>query len=978
MNKTRLKIAAIRMTATLLLLLTTALCAQGKDFKYTTVTGDPMHTRIYTLDNGLTVYLTVNHETPRVQTYIAVRTGSRNDPKETTGLAHYLEHIMFKGTKSFGTSDYNAEKPLLDDIEQRFETYRTLTDPAERKAFYHGIDSVSQLAAKYNIPNEYDKLMAAIGSEGSNAYTSNDVTCYIEDVPNNEIENWAKVQADRFQNMVVRGFHTELEAVYEEFNMGLTDDGNKEWNALNKKLFPTHPYGTQTTIGTQDHLKNPSIRNIKQYFNRYYVPNNIAICLSGDIDPEETMNIINKYFGSWQRNAALSRPEYAPVQELSAPTDTTVTGLEAENVLIGWRYKGYADFQKDTLDVISDMLFNGKAGLFDLNLSQPMKVQEAQAFCESMHDYGEFIAIGVPKEGQSLEEVRALILQEIAKIKVGDFPDDLLPAVINNKKRQFYLDLQSNKKRADMFVKAFIGGQKWEDKVNTLNRMAGMTKQQIVDFAKNYFKNNYVTVFKRQGNDASVQKIEKPVITPLPTNNDKQSPFLQAVVGHEAKPIAPRFLDFSRDLVRDKVTGNGELLYKQNTEDDLFELDLEFPMGTENDKSLAVAARLFDYAATNKRSAQAIQRAFYSLACDYSIDVNERTTRFVLKGLNANFPKALALFAELLNQGTLSKEAYRQAVDLILKEREDEKASQKANYSALCDYGMYGDFNPTRNIMSAEELENSSPETLMRRLSDLRNAPDMTIMYYGPSSMNELKALVAAAYPAQKRVYTPAKSSLRYTRQAIDKTEIWLAPYEAKNIYMLQYHNDDRAWKPENAPINALFNAYFGGGMNAIVFQELREARGLAYSAGARYLEPKRRQDSECFYTFIITQTDKMMDCIKEFNNLLNNMPQRQAGVDLAKQSIMKSLASKRVNRFAVLNAYLQAKKLGIDYDIDAKVYQELPKLTLSDLADFAKARIEGQPFRYLILGDEHSLDLKSLEKLGPIKRVSTSTIFGY
>ena len=222
-----------------------------------------MQTRIYTLDNGLKVFLSVNTEKPRIQTYIAVRTGSKNDPAETTGLAHYLEHLMFKGTRQFGTTNPEAEEPLLDEIERRYEVYRKLTDPEERRKAYHGIDSVSQVAAQYFIPNEYDKLMAAIGAKGTNAYTSNDVTCYTEDIPSNEVDNWARIQADRFQNMVIRGFHTELEAVYEEYNIGLSNDTWKLYEAIYAMLWPNHPYGTQTTIGTQEHLKNPSITNIK-------------------------------------------------------------------------------------------------------------------------------------------------------------------------------------------------------------------------------------------------------------------------------------------------------------------------------------------------------------------------------------------------------------------------------------------------------------------------------------------------------------------------------------------------------------------------------------------------------------------------------------------------------------------------------------------------------------------------------------------
>ena len=251
----------------------------------TTVPGDPMATQCYTLSNGLKVFLSVNHQSPRISAHIAVRTGSRNDPAETTGLAHYLEHLMFKGTQQYGTSNYAAEKSLLDTIEARYEQYRLVKDPERRSVLYHEIDSISQLAAQYNIPNEYDKLMAGIGGQGTNAYTSTDVTCYTEDIPANEVDRWARIQADRFQNMVIRGFHTELEAVYEEYNIGIAQDQRKIFEALSAKMFPTHPYGTQTTIGTQEHLKNPSITNIKNYFHNYYCPNNVAICMAGDFDP---------------------------------------------------------------------------------------------------------------------------------------------------------------------------------------------------------------------------------------------------------------------------------------------------------------------------------------------------------------------------------------------------------------------------------------------------------------------------------------------------------------------------------------------------------------------------------------------------------------------------------------------------------------------------------------------------------------------
>ena len=561
---------------------------------YATVDGDPMQTRIYTLDNGLKVYLSVNKEKPRIQANIAVKTGSRNDPAETTGLAHYLEHLMFKGTNKFGVTDAAAEKPYLDDIEARYEVYRTLTDPEQRRKAYHEIDSVSQIAAQYFIPNEYDKLMAAIGANGTNAYTSNDVTCYVENIPSNEIENWAKVQSDRFQDMVIRGFHTELEAVYEEYNIGLASDMRKEYATIWKLLLPNHPYGTQTTIGTQEHLKNPSITNIKNYFNRYYVPNNCAICMAGDFDPDKVITILNKYFGSWKPSQSLSRPEYPAQPMLTEKKDTTIVGQEAENLMMAWLFKGSNDAQSDTLDVISEILANGKAGLIETNLEQTMKIQGASAFVYGLADYSGFIIYGQPKEGQSLDELKGLLLEEIGKLKRGEFSDDLLPSVISNKKLNYLNTLDNNYNRADIMVDAFINGQSWDDVVGQIDRQSKMTKQQIVDFANKYFGDNYACVYKQTGKDSTQVKIDKPVITAIPTTRDLSSQFLNEIKNGEVPPIEPQFMDFEKDLKDTKTKAGLPLVYKQNTTDDRFNLEFVYDFGDEDLLEMTYAADYLD------------------------------------------------------------------------------------------------------------------------------------------------------------------------------------------------------------------------------------------------------------------------------------------------------------------------------------------------------------------------------------------------
>ena len=302
------------------------LAASCSQYKYDTVANDPLKTKIYTLDNGLKVYMSVNKEAPRIQTGIAVRVGGKNDPSETTGLAHYFEHLMFKGTENFGTSDYAAEKPMLDEIEALFEVYRKTEDNEKRAEIYHRIDSISYEASKLAIPNEYDKLMSVIGANGTNAFTSSDMTVYVEDIPSNQIENWARIEADRFKNPVIRGFHTELETIYEEKNMSLTQDSRKIWEALDAALFPNHPYGTQTVLGTQEHLKNPSITNVKNYHRTWYVPNNMAICLSGDFDPDKMVAVIEKYFGDMQPNDNLPVLEFEEEKPIETPIVREVFG----------------------------------------------------------------------------------------------------------------------------------------------------------------------------------------------------------------------------------------------------------------------------------------------------------------------------------------------------------------------------------------------------------------------------------------------------------------------------------------------------------------------------------------------------------------------------------------------------------------------------------------------------------------------------
>ena len=965
----------MRKTLSLLLLLL-CITAGAKDYNYRTVDGDLLKTRIYTLDNGLQIYLSVNKEKPRIHTYIAVRTGSKNDPAETTGLAHYLEHLMFKGTKQYGTSNPEKEAPYLDRIEQLYEEYRNITDPQLRRQKYHEIDSVSQIAAKYFIPNEYDKLMATIGAQATNAYTSLDVTCYTEDIPSNEVENWAKIQSDRFLNMVIRGFHTELEAVYEEYNIGLAQDTRKMFNALSAKLFPGHPYGTQTTIGTQAHLKNPSITNIKRYFDKWYRPNNVAICMAGDFNPDEVVAIIDKYFGKWEPGKDVEQPKFKAMTEFTQPSDTTVLGKEAANVWLGWRFGRGATLQSDTLGVISNLLYNGTAGLIDLNLNQSMKVLGAWAGDESMMDGSAFIMGGTPNEGQKLTEVRDLLLGEVEKLKRGEFSEELLKAVINNMKLGFYTQIESNKNRADMYVDAFIIGKPWEQVVGRMDRVSKITKQEIVDFCNRYFKQNYTVIYKEEGEDPNITPVDKPAITEIPTNRDMSSKFVNDIKSSKVTPIQPRFVDFNRDITTVKTKKNLPLVYVQNTENGRFQMSYTFNIGDETDPRYSYATQYLQLIGTDKMTAEDVKKKFYNLACDFNTGVSYDEMSINLNGLDENMPKAVALLEDLIMNARADKDVWNMFVEQEAKQRADSKKSQQANYRALLNYCMYGEYNPTRNDISIDELRNTDPQAMLDMLKQLMKY-EHTLLYYGPSSKESLIKVIDKNHKIGKKLMTVPEGK-RYKYQATPQNEVYIAPYQAQNIYMTMYHNENRPWNENEVAVSSLFDEYFGGSMNSIVFQEMREARGLAYSAGASYRTPFRKGDPESFSTYIITQNDKMMDCIKQFNVILDTIPQSETAFYIAKDALKKKLESRRVTKFNLIYKYLSNKKLGIDYDISERVYNGLDKLKMQDIVDYEKQLIANKPYRYIILGDENALNMDALNKIAPVKRISTETIFGY
>ena len=941
--------------------------------RYQTVQGDPMDVKIYTLKNGLKVYMSVNKDEPRIQTYMPVRVGGKDDPADNTGLAHYLEHMMFKGTEILGTQDYEAEKPLLAKIDSLFEVYRTLTDQAEREALYAEIDAVSYEASKLAIPNEYDKLMSVIGSEGSNAFTSEDVTCYVEEIPSNQVENWARIQADRFKNCVFRGFHTELEAVYEEKNMTMMDDGEKAIDALNAMLFPHHPYGTQTVIGTQEHLKNPSLKAIRKQKDTYYVPNNMAICLSGDFDPDEMVRIIEKYFGDWEPNPNVPQRTLVPEEPVTQPLSRDVYGFEGEFVLMGWRIPGTACEDVEYGDLARDILSNGLAGLVDLDVMQAQKVLDVTVSPYPRTDWSILLAEVNPKEGQTLKEAEEIIKEQVYRLAVGDFSDSLLQAAKANYRLSMMNSMENNRSRAGIMMNSFVDGHDWAFTVAKMKNTEALTKDQMVAWAqKNLVPENYAVVYKHSGPDPSVKRISAPKITPIVTNRDKQSAFLQEIANAPVDPIEPVFVDFEKDMVVDSFEGM-ELLYKQNTKNDIATLTLWFDFGSNDDPVLPMASDYIRFLGFPGMTPNDISVELYSLASKWNMNVSSNLTTLTIRGLGENTAKVLDLGASLGRHAIPDISALDGMKADLIRSRADAKKRQGACNAALQRYMMFGPEVIKASTLTNEEVMNLTSADLVKSFQQLFGYRHR-ILYYGPASLEEVKAFLANHKLGELKTVESVHPAKILTREP----KVYVGNYNSRQFSYMQYSNRGESLIFEQIPYIELFNEYYGTGMNSIVFQEMRESRALAYSAGASLMRPTFTNDDYYFRATIASQNDKLRKAVEGFAEIIETLPEAPENLEIAKSAILNKIRTQRYHGISVLYQYIRNKELGLTIPREKIIYDKVGSLTMFDLLSTHEDWIRGRTYHYSILGDVKDLDMDFLRTLGPVKIVTPEEMFGY
>jgi len=943
----------------------------GYTYKY--VTNDPSKARFYTLKNGLTVILSPTNKDPRIQSYVAIKAGSKTDPASNTGLAHYLEHMMFKGTNKYGTLDWAKEKPELDKINALYEVYNKTTDEEKRKAIYHQIDSVSGVASKYAIANEYDKMMSSMGAQGTNAFTSFEQTVYTDDVPAASIDKYIAVQAERFRDLQLRIFHTELEAVYEEKNRGLDNDGRKVIEKLFGELFKNHNYGLQTTIGTIEHLKNPSLVEIRKYFNTYYVPNNMAVIMSGDFNPDVLIKKIDGAF-SYMQNNPVPKYTFSPEAPITAPILAEVVGPDAESVTIGFRLPG--NKSKDVLlaDLVGQILTNGKAGLMDLNLVKKQKLLRASASAFTLIDYGILYMSGNATQGQSLEEVKSLMLGEIENLKKGNFDDNLITSIINNLKKNTILSSETYSSRASNLMDAFTNEQDWKGQVAYVEQLSKISKNDIVAFSNKYFGDNYVAIIKRKGEDKNIVKVDKPAITPVETNSTKQSPFVRTVNNMPATPVSPVWINYNKDLQKSTI-GPARVLYVQNKDNSIFRLRYRFDLGTWNDKKLGVATQYLSFLGTGNKTAEDITKEFYKIACSFNISAGPEYTTVMIEGLQENFDKAVLLFEDLLANCKEDEGALKSLKARMIKARTDAKANKGAILNGLTAYARFGSNNPFNNVMSDKEMQDLNAADLVSMLHNLNQYPHQ-VMYYGPQVLPALTASLKKMHkmPAS---FTKAPAKINFVPATQNANQVLFADYNMVQAETRWIRNNGLFNANDEAVVN-MFNNYFGGGMGAVVFQTIRESKALAYSTFAYFVTPEKKEDPYYTIAYVGSQADKFNEAVVAMNELLTEIPEIPSNIEFAKSGIKKDIETQRITQDGIIFNFLDAEQKGLTEDLRVKKYAAVDKIGYKELKDFHSKNIAGKPYTYAIVASESKIKMDDLKKLGEFKKLSLEEIFGY
>lgn len=936
----------------------------------------PLQVHEHTLSNGMTVWLNEDHSQPKVFGAVVVKAGAKDCPD--TGIAHYFEHMMFKGTDKIGTLDYKAEKVLLDVIADKYDALAECHDEEERKHLLQIINDLSVKAADYVIPNEFDRLITRYGGTKLNAGTSYDFTVYYNTFSPPYIAHWAELNSERLCHPVFRLFQSELETVYEEKNMYSDFVGSQAVERLTERYFYPHPYA-YPIIGSTEHLKNPRLSEMKRFFETYYVASNMGLILSGDFQADVALPILEKTF-SRIRSGKVPEAKKVELPAFKGKEKMTVKVPIPFMKVMAMGFRGVPANHEDqmALRVAVSLLNNSNGTGFLDKLTIEHKVVSSMAMNESMNEAGILGILVMPKFLiQTYSSVEKMIWKVINRVKQGDFSDEIFQSLKLELKREYASNLEDISTRAKVMMRVFSQGKSWSQYLDDLYRLNSLSKEDVIRIARKYFTEDYLFVTKQTGRYPK-ETLPKPDYAPIiPKNADASSDYVKQLESLPVKEIEPRFLDFKEDVESVELRPLVRLYHTTNLINDIFSIQIAFGVGQLERPMLSHLATYLHFVGTDDLTFDQFRWKLQVLGSTLMFHVSDTDFMMEISGFDEHLAETLELVGSFMRHAKGERKKLHQIVE---EAKVTEKAFVKSSENmikALLEKVKYGNQSRYLKKLSLSGVKRLKAPQMIEAFMELQKVA-CQIHYCGKLPIEQVKEYIKRYLPVDQ-VSIPSNSSIYRELQDYQQPLVYFydMPDVSQSI-VCSFVKGEVQQDREAAHLAELFTGYFGGDMSSLMFQEIREFRSYAYRVTARYHQPTVRHLSHPgdFDTLLSTQNDKTVDAMTVLDTLIKEMPRRPERVEAVKQHILHRISNDYppFRKLSLLIASLLRE--GYDDDPNRSLREDLLKMKMEDVVRFYQRHIQGKPVVYAIVGNAKQIDMKGLESFGTVIKVKKKDIY--
>ena len=930
----------------------------------------------YRLENGLTVWLNEDHSQPKVFGAVVVKAGAKDCPD--TGIAHYFEHMMFKGTDRIGTLDYESEKVLLDSIAMKYDELAMTEDTAARARLQKEINELSIRSSEYVIPNEFNRLINRFGGSGLNAATSYDATIYFNTFSPQYMVQWAEINSERLINPVFRLFQSELETVYEEKNMYGDLIGGQVMDTLMARYFGPHPYA-YPIIGSTKNLKNPRLTEMHKFFEDYYVASNMALILSGDFDAQQVMPILEKAF-SRIRSGNAPKQEKVMLPPFNGRETMKVKFPIPFIKAMGLGFRGVSANHEDqvALNIAVNLLNNANGTGYLDKLMVEHKLMGALAINESMNEAGILAVAIMPKLLiQSYSSAEKMVWDEINRVKNGDFSDEMFNSLKLEQKRQYASSLENIDSRATIMMNLFSQGKSWNDYLNEVARIESITKEDVVRVAQKYFSNNYLCVTKSTGKYPK-DNLPKPAFSPVvPRNADASSSYAKQLEKIPEQQVAPRIIDFEKDVKTSKLTPLVTLYTTPNPLNDIFTLNISYGIGALEQPELMQLTNYLQLLGTESLSFEQFRSRLQSIGSTLAFDVTPDAFVMKVTGFDNHIDETMELVGDFIRHAKADDKKLRQIVD-------DAKVSEKAFFksgdnvaSALLEQVKYGDQSRYLRKLSLSQIKKLKGKDMLAIYDKVRSV-QCDLHYCGTLPVEKVIGTIRQHLPLERTTVASNSPYYRELKQYDRPTVFFIDMPDMAQSIVYGYVKGDPVDDKASRHASQLFSVYFGGDMSSLMFQEIREFRSFAYRTSGRYQLPNHAHKGTAgsFTAMLSTQSDKTLDALGVLDSLIREMPLKPERMEAVKQTLVNRINNDYPPFRNLSEKVASARMEGFDRDPAEEFLRDIATMDMQDISRFYQEQISGRPVVYVITGNRKHIDMKKLAEYGTIIKVKKKGIY--